>query len=59
MAGAKCQERGRLSSRMESGCVMSNEVPGTARVFAFCADVYHVNHLKFCLINLDLSYNYK
>lgn len=55
MAGAKCQERGRLSCRR----VMSNEVRGTACVFAFCADAYHANHLIFRLINLDLSSNYK
>lgn len=59
MAGAKCQERGRLSSRMESGGEMSDEVPETACMLVFCADAHHENHLIFRLINLDLSTNYK
>lgn len=59
MAGAKCQERGRLSPTLESGRVMTNEVLGTVCVFAFCADANHVNHLIFRLINPDLSSNYK
>lgn len=59
MAGAKCQERGRLSSRMESGVGMSNEGPETERLLAFGADARHEDHLIFRPINLDLSSNYK
>lgn len=50
MAGAECQERRRLSSRTER-----------VRVTA-CLRVVQMriaNHLIFCLVNLDLSPNYK
>lgn len=59
MAGAKCQERGRRSSRIESGGGMSNEGPETECLLAFCADARHEDHLIFRPINLDLSSNYK